>query len=49
MNDQAFFAQNSFVFDSDDRLKYDEQDISGLKTIRQLNPKKYIKIPVPFV
>ena len=49
MNDQAFFAQNGFAFDSDDRLKYDEQDISGLKTIRQLNPKKYIKIPVPFV
>ena len=39
MNDQAFIAQNGFAFDSDNRLKYDEQDISGSKTIRQLNPK----------
>jgi len=34
---------------SDDRLKFEEQDISGLSIIRQLNPKKYIKIDLPYV
>ena len=31
MNDQAFFAQNGFAFDSDDRLKYDEARHFGIK------------------
>ena len=29
---------------SDDRIKFNEQDIEGLDVIRQLNPKKYDKI-----
>ena len=49
MNDSLLFFHSGFSIDSDDKLKYEEQDISGLKTIRQLNPKKYIKIPVPVV
>ena len=34
---------------SDDRLKYEEEDILGLNIIRQLKPKKYKKIKLPFV
>ena len=29
---------------SDDRIKYNEEDIQGLNVVRQLNPKKYDKI-----
>ena len=43
------YTSNNVNVNSDDRLKYDEQDISGLNVIRQLNPKKYIKIDLPFV
>ena len=34
---------------SDDRLKYEEEEILGLNIIRQLKPKKYKKIKLPFV
>ena len=40
---------NGTAISSDDRLKFEEQDISGLSIIRQLNPKKYIKIDLPYV
>ena len=43
------YTSNSVKVNSDDRLKYNEQDISGLNVIRQLNPKKYIKIDLPCV
>ena len=40
---------NGTAISSDDRLKFEEQDISGLNIMRQLNPKKYIKIDLPYV
>ena len=47
-NNGAYLAGGSAI-QSDDRLKFEEQDISGLSIIRQLNPKKYIKIDLPYV
>ena len=47
-NNGAFIA-NGTAISSDDRLKFEEQDISGLSIIRQLKPKKYIKIDLPYV
>jgi len=47
-NNGAYLAGGTAI-QSDDRLKFEEQDISGLSIIRQLNPKKYIKIDLPYV
>ena len=47
-NNGAYLADGTAI-SSDDRLKFEEQDISGLSIMRQLNPKKYIKIDLPYV
>ena len=49
MKNDGAYTSNNVKINSDDRLKYEEEDILGLSIIKQLNPKKYIKIPVPFV
>ena len=49
MKNDGVYTSNNVAVNSDDRLKYNEEDILGLSIINQLNPKKYIKIPVPFV
>ena len=49
VNSSGAFLPVSVRITSDDRLKFEEQDISGLSIIRQLNPKKYIKIDLPYV
>ena len=53
--DMMYLTSNGIYFSngdsvrSDDRLKYQEEDILGLNIIRQLKPKKYKKIKLPFV
>jgi len=42
VNGSAFCSSGSWA--SDDRIKYNEEDVEGLKVIRQLNPKKYNKL-----
>ena len=38
------YLSNGAGISSDDRLKYNEEDISGLSVIRQLNPKSISKL-----
>ena len=49
MNSGGVYTSNNARVNSDDRLKYQEEDILGLNIIRQLKPKKYKKIKLPFV
>ena len=49
MDQGGVFTSNGNSVNSDDRLKYQEEDILGLNIIRQLKPKKYIKIDLPYV
>tara|TARA_B110000977_G_C10915207_1_gene430861 strand:+ start:1 stop:831 length:831 start_codon:yes stop_codon:yes gene_type:complete len=41
------FYVNGSKLSSDDRLKHNEEDISGLSILRQLKPQKYIKTNKP--
>ncbi len=41
------FYVNGSKLTSDDRLKHNEEDISGLSILRQLKPQKYIKTEKP--
>ena len=47
-NNGAYLSGGTAI-SSDDWLKFEEQDISGLSIIRQPNPKKYIEIQLPYV
>ena len=49
MNSIGVFTSSNKRVDSDDRLKYQEEDILGLNIIRQLKPKKYKKIKLPYL
>ena len=40
MNANRVYISNNQQVKSDDKLKYQEEEISGLNIIRQLNPKK---------
>ena len=48
-NANGVYNSNGNRIHSDDRLKYEEEDILGLNIIRQLKPKKYKKINLPYV
>ena len=48
-NAGGVYKSNNHQVHSNDRLKHQEEDILGLNIIRQLKPKKYKKIKLPYV
>ena len=45
VNGSCFCTANAWS-GSDDRIKYNEEDVEGLNVIRKLNPKKYDKLSI---